>query len=241
MGFGLLFIGYSFAYLMSFNAYGYIFRLIGCAVMLSALSRLSAFERRFRETGIFCAVLCAISSVESIVSLLHSSGVSLPFNSDASKNVIYIVFILATVVYHIFLYRAVYKIASDVGIDNIKERALRYAIYAAIEIPLIVLSEVFRRAGFYVARYLYMAAILYPYLVIAFNLSLFYSCYKNICEEGDEEAPRKKSKIPFLNTLFEVSDRREEEIFNKTKSYAEGKIKKDNEAKKNKKKGKKKK
>ena len=241
MGFGLLFIGYSFAYLMSFNAYGYVFRIIGCAVMLSALSRLSAFEKRFKETNIVCAVLCAIASAESILSVALELGISLPWQGSTVENTAFIIFIVASVVYHVFLYRAVYKIASDVGIKDIKERSLRYAIFAAIEIPLAILYEVFRRSGLEVARYLLLSVFLLYYLVVALNLSLFYSCYKNICEEGDEEAPRKKSRIPFLNTLFEVSDKREKEIFEKTKSYAENRIRTENEAKKHKKKGKKRK
>ena len=37
MGFGLLFIGYFIALLMSVNSYGFAFEIVGYAIMLSAV------------------------------------------------------------------------------------------------------------------------------------------------------------------------------------------------------------
>ena len=43
MGFGLLFVGYFIAFLMSVNNYGFAFEIVGYAIMLSAVGKLSEY------------------------------------------------------------------------------------------------------------------------------------------------------------------------------------------------------
>lgn len=234
MGFGLLFFGYALAFIMTLNSFGFIFRLTGCAVMLAGLSKLEAYEKRFSYVKLAAIFLAIISLLESAFAILDGY-VSI---ADA-KNILYIAFLVITVPFHVLLYRAIYKIAQDVGIENIKKRAKGYAIFACSELLAAAVGGIAWYLKFEFTGYILMIAFLLPYVIMALNLSLFYSCYKNICEEGDEEAPRKPSRIPFLNKLFEVSEKREREIYEKTKVYAEIKIRQDNEKKKNRKKKKK--
>ncbi|MBE6538998.1 MAG: hypothetical protein E7671_06000 [Ruminococcaceae bacterium] len=240
MGFGLLFFGYALSHLMTLNSFGFVFRLTGCAVMIAGLSKLEAYEKRFfyaRLNAIFLAIIALLESVGQLL-LGHFPAGSV-IATVVSKNIFYVAFLAVTVIFHVFLYRAIRKIARDVGIRNIEERALRYGIFACFELLLLAVCGICWYLKFDFTRYILMAVVLLPYIIIVLNLTLFYSCYKNICEEGDEEAPRKPSRIPFLNKLFEVSEKREQEIYEKTKLYAEDKIRQDNVKKKNKKKKKK--
>ncbi|MBR4295903.1 MAG: hypothetical protein IKT56_03585 [Clostridia bacterium] len=239
MGFGLLFFGYAASYMMSFNSFGFIFRLTGTAVMLSGLARLCAFEKRFFYAKLSCILMAVAASCESVISVLldYSGGLYGLVREDV-KNIFFTVFICISVVFHVFIYRAIYKLSCDVGLDKISKQTIKFAVFAAMEILLVALSVVTWFVSHKVSEYFTAASIIYPLIIFILNLTLFYSCYKNICEEGDEDAPRKPSSIPFLNRLFEASEKRELEIYEKTKAYAENRIRQDNEKKKNKKKNK---
>ena len=228
MGFGLLFFGYAAAYLMSLNPFGYIFALMGCAVMMSGLSKLSEFEIRFRYAYTASVILAFLAMAMCVDSIL-------PQDIAGENTFSYLLagFLIVSIPFHALIYFAIGKIAGDVGIIGLKRRALNYALLGCIELILVFAACISWYFGTALAKYLVIAAVIYPVLIIILNLALFYSCYKNICEEGEEEAPRKPSKIPFLNKLFDAAEKREQEIYEKTKSYAENKIKQDNEKKKN--------
>ena len=236
MGFGLLFFGYASAYIMSLNSFGFMFRLVGSFIMMLGISKLSDFEKKFNLANIFIYLLALAAMAESIFAVLPEG-----FAPQNSAYYCQIAFWVLSVPYHVFLYLAVAHISKEVGVLNIFKRSVQYGVFGIIALALVPVTLIcwYFKAPF--AEYLAMAAFILPYVLFVLNLSLFYSCYKNICEEGDEDAPRKPSKIPFLNKLFEASEKREQEIYEKTKSYAENKIKQDNEKKKNKNKKKKKK
>ncbi len=231
MGFGLLFFGYAAAYLMSLNPFGYIFALMGCAVMMSGLSKLSEFEIRFRYAYTASVILAFLAMAMSVASILPQD-----IAGENTFSYLLAAFLIVSIPFHALIYFAIGKIAGDVGIIGLKRRALNYALLGCMELILSFAAWISWYFGAAFAKYLVIAAVIYPVLIIILNLALFYSCYKNICEEGDEEAPRKPSRIPFLNKLFDAAEKREQEIYEKTKSYAENKIKQDNEKKKNRKK-----
>ncbi len=235
MGFGLLFFGYALTFLLSINPYGYIFALTGTAVMLSSLSKLCLFERRFALARLICFVLTVLSMAMCVIAIL-------PFDTVDENVFSYVLaaFLILAFPYHFLVYNSIYRISDSVGDIKIKRRALRNSILLVFEVLIASAAVIFWYFKIEFAKYLLMTAVIFPILLIFLNLSLFYSCYKNICEEGDEDAPRKPSKIPFLNKLFEASEKREQEIYEKTKSYAENKIRQDNEKKKMKNKKKKK-
>ena len=230
MGFGLLFLGYVATFLMSLNSFGVVFRLTGCAVMMSALSKLSLYEKSFFYVNISCFAMTAVSLFECVFGFFDSG-----WRYDDIKSICMGIFLVLTVVFHFLLYLAIYRISKDVGIEKIKARSVKYAAFASIELVIFLCASVAWYIDRNIAKYIVMAGMLYPFVILVLNLMLIYSCYKNICEEGDEEAPRKPSVIPFLNKLFEASEKREQEIFDKTKSYAEKRLADDLAKKKNKK------
>ena len=132
--------------------------------------------------------------------------------------------------------------SQEVGLDKISAKCKRNAIFFIFVVILALSSFAAHSFGWKFINYIFGAALIGFILLIFLNMLLIYSCYKNICEEGDEENAAKPSKIPFMNKLFEASEKRQQEIYEKTKAYAEDRIRRDNEkkAEKRKKKGKKK-
>ena len=230
MGFGLLFLGYITAFLMSINSFGVVFRLTGCAIMMSALSKLSAYEKSFSYVNISCFAMTAVSLFESVFAFFNSG-----WQYEDLQSICMSIFLVLTVIFHFLLYLAIYRISRDVGLEKLNVSSVRNAAFASIELVILLFALVMWYINRDLTKYIVMAGILYPFVILVLNLFLIYSCYKNICEEGDEEAPRKPSKLPFLNKLFEASEKREQEIFDKTKSYAEKHLADDFAKKKNKK------
>jgi hypothetical protein len=54
---------------------------------------------------------------------------------------------------------------------------------------------------------------------------LILSCYMRICPEGDEDMPRRESKIPFINKFSEALEKRENEAIERTRREIEEKKK----------------
>lgn len=242
MGFGILFIGYALAYLMTLNFLGFLFRLAGTAVMLCGVRKLCDFETKFRAAYVLLISLAVLSCGETITAVLTDYGAYAenPLLENAG-NILYLLYMAGTFVFHFFFYGALRRFSHDVGVLKIYTRTVRYEIYTAVEAVLAVLTVVTQYFGFKIANAFFAATFIVFYILVFLNLALIYSCYKNICEEGDEEAPRKKSRIPFIERLIANSEKKEEEIYNKTKEYAENRIRRENAEKEQKRKNKKKK
>lgn len=230
-------IGYAFAYLMSLNSFGFLFRLVGTAVMLAGTSRLMKFEKNFFYAHV-SGILLALASVAETLSrlLLDYTSIEAVWLSEDLVTLLFTAFMIVCIPFHLLMYRAVRKISADVGIKGITSRSVKYEIFFCTELLLATVTYVAFLMKAKIVNYFYMAAVILLYVVVILNITLFYSCYKDICEEGDEEAPRKPSKLPFMNKLFEASEEREKEIYEKTKAYAEEQMKKDLDKKKAKKK-----
>jgi hypothetical protein len=54
---------------------------------------------------------------------------------------------------------------------------------------------------------------------------LIFGCYMRICPEGDENMPRRESKIPFINKFAEALEKRENEAIERTRREIEEKKK----------------
>lgn len=238
MGYGLLFIGYAVAFLMSFNSFGFIFRAVGSLLALCGLKKLCQFETKYNFCYLSVWAMCLAAMAEGIVFLL-GDYMTLPENLQSYVSM---AFYLFSVPFHLIFYRATCAISKEVGLDRISVKSARNAVFFWIMVFLALSTFVSHAFGWTFINYLFGATLIGLLLLIFLNLWLIYSCYKNICEEGDEENAAKPSKIPFMNKLFEASEKRQQEIYEKTKAYAEERIRRDNEKKmeKRKKKGKKK-
>ncbi len=238
MGYGLLFIGYAVAFLMSFNSFGFIFRAVGSLLALCGLKKLCQFETKYNFCYLAAWAMCFAAVAEGAV-FIAGDYTALPENLQAYVSMAFYFFAIP---FHLVFYRATCALSKEVGLKGIMTKSARNAILFAILLLLALSTFVAHSFGWTFINYLFGVTLIGLLLLVFLNLLLIYSCYKNICEEGDEENAAKPSRIPFMNKLFEASEKRQQEIYEKTKAYAEERIKRDNEKKleKRKKKGKKK-
>ena len=238
MGYGLLFSGYAVAFLMSFNSFGFIFRAIGSLLALCGLKKLCQFETKYNFCYLSAWAMCFAAMAEGAV-FVAGDYMTLPENLQAYVSM---AFYALAIPFHLIFYKATSALSKEVGLEKISVKSARNAVFFVLVVLLALSSFAAHSFGCNFINYLFGATLMGLLLLIFMNLLLIYSCYKNICEEGDEDNAAKPSRIPFMNKLFEVSEKRQQEIYEKTKAYAEERIKRDNEKKleKRRKKGKKK-
>lgn len=226
MGFGLLFIGYFVASLMSVNSYGYLFRLVGFAIILVALRRLQKYNAAFRfpiAAGALMAVCSLLLSISGITSLLYDEMlINTAFLAgDTVKNVLGGIDMALEFLFHGALAYAIKDIARDTGEEKLVFAAVRnfvflcfyYVLYGIALLPFAFVDD-------YV-RYFSLPVILLYFACIILNLILIFRCYMKICDEADVDMVRKPSRFDFINRLREESDRREEKAVSSTRDYIE--------------------
>ncbi len=232
MGFGIIFFGYLLMFLMSFNVYGFAFRLLGCIVIMHGLRGVKQYEPRYLRAEIFIGVAAAFAMAEALSTVLGEYlGI---FNLDILKNASVLLFSASAVVFHFLFNNATAALAREVGAGKVLKKALRNSVFVCVQLSLLLLTAILYFLKINLVNYVFMASVIFFFLLLLFHISLIYSCYKEICPEGDEEAPAKPSRIGFLNKLWAVTEKRDNEIYEKTKAYAENRIKIDSERKKEK-------
>ena len=231
MGYGLVFIGYALAFLMSFNSFGFFFRSVGSLLTVFGLKRLCQFETKYNFCYVSAVAMCVSAIAEGAVFIL-SDYMTLPENLQSHFSML---FYLCAVPFHGVFYKATCTLSREVGISKLAKKSARNGVFSVIVLLLALLTFMAHSIKLEFINYLFGATFIGLLLLVIVNLVLIYSCYKNICEAGDEENAARPSKIPFLNRLFEVNEQRQNEIYEKTKSYAERHIRIDNERRQEKK------
>lgn len=212
MGFGLLFIGYFTATLMSVNTFGAFFRLIGYVVTLAAAGRLSKYNRSFLYLEIAAALMTVISAalaVFDVTSFLYTEMLisSNPFGAFVTAAG-YTEMILS-LAFNIAMLFAMRSIAIETGEGRIAVGAVRnlvfvfayYVIYAVGALPVSFNENLL--------KVLNVTAFLLYFVWIILNLVLIYTCYARICDENDVDMQRKPSRFAFVNKMRAASDERE--------------------------------
>ncbi len=207
MGFGLLFIGYFMATLMTINKAGFIARLVGYALVIIASRKLSRYNRSF--VLLICSsilmlavsVMLAISDVSKLLydALLISVQ---PFGETYVLACAYAEMIMFFLFNATLLY-ALRAISIETGVLRNAAAALRNLIFVCSYFVLYVLS----RLPVSFAKYLSLTAVMIYFFFIVLNLILIFSCYARICDECDVDMERKPSRFAFVNKMREESER----------------------------------
>lgn len=221
MGFGLLFIGYFVANLMTLNPMGSFFRFLGYGIILLSVFKLRKYHRAFDF------------SVFTSIGMLLVSGAFIVFDiAGFEKNVLAYIEQGSSLIFHAFLLYAVYKIAKETEVKKLSDASVRnfvflcfYDIVCFLEyLPISFLDRVQGEMKL-------ISLILYfSYMLL--NLLLFGQCYANICDEKDLEMKRKVSRFAWVNSLREEFDRREEKARAENEAYRKEKQEKRKQRKK---------
>lgn len=216
MGFGLLFIGYFIAFLMSVNNYAFAFQIVGYAIMFSAIGKLSEYKHRLSHTTVplFLLSLCALFDAGHLLARLTS--VQLSLFSDQNQFLISLFSVAISMVFQVLLLLGIREIGKDAEADGIPPRALwcivvvclvgiwKIALSLLGTSPSIESSNAFRLLTLGAA----LVSLLYPIVILAF----LFSCYAKICAPDDTEMEARPSRFAFVNRLREERERKAEEI-----------------------------
>lgn len=225
MGFGLLFLGYFIAELMSFHSFGYIARLVGYILILIATKKLSSYERAFRYAYLASFLMIAnalFATAIGIGGILYNNFIiDAPIFSGVQEVAYNHIDNLFELIFHIILLIAIRKISISAEVDKNAYAAARNAVFYGIYFIMFYISYLpFEFTADYV-RYFSFPVILLYVVCLVLNVILIYSCYAKICDEADLDMPRKPSRFDFINKIREESDRRENRAIESTKEYIE--------------------
>ena len=212
MGFGWLFIGYFVAMLMTFNPVGFAIRLIGYTMILVSALKLRRYQSAFGWVALGSCLMVGVSvglAFADISEYLYQGMIlDTKLVSDFIREVLGHVERGALLIFTVLLLLAIRKIALETEVRKISDNAVRnlmfvgfyYVVYVIGNLPFAWVKNLLTELGI-ISLILYFAWII-------LNLILIYSCYANICDEGDVEMERKPSRFAFVNQFREENDAR---------------------------------
>lgn len=215
MGFGLLFIGYFMASLMSLNYFGAAFELIGYIIILISALKLKHYNKDFRYLCFGACMMIAISSVLALADLsswlYKEMFIASPFISDKFELVFSYISMGAVFVFSGTMLYPIRSIAKETGVEKISIGASRNFIFIVVYYILTLIAYLpFPFTADYI-KYFGVPVLLFNFICIALNHIVIFSCYAKICDANDTEMLRKPSRFAFVNRFREESERRRAE------------------------------
>jgi len=238
MGFGLLFIGYIATYLLYLaGGYGCFPAMIGCFVMLYALTKIAEYEPRFKYAFFAVIPLTICWGYFAAIEIAALFGGILPgfLSWGGTKNTVIYIKTFFDLVYHVALLTSIAKIAEDTGISKTRTAAFRNLIIYAIFFVAEIIDHFTPVTSEY-SLYIFLAVMFLWLAGLVLNGICIFSCYMKICDEGDLEMEAKPSRFKIINDLRAEYDRREKKAQKENREYHIEKLKKRAERRKNKKK-----
>ena len=204
MGYGLVLIGYALTFFTSLTLYGWLFRLLGYATMAYGLFKLKDYFPSYK-LSLFAVLALEVTGFceagAEIFSLLGEEP-------ELFKTVVFYTRDALVLVFHVLFLIATYIAFGVVGMTEKK-------VNAVTDICAVVLGYVF-----YILAALKIVegsvAVLVQLIWTVMVFFLIFGCYMRICPEGDENMPRRESRIPFINKFSEALEKRENEAIERT-------------------------
>ena len=241
MGFGLLLIGYMFAFLATSGLGPYIFAglFVGSIFMFFGLKELRKYDPVFIY-AIIGDILLFICSLMSAVSWALSTFTSI--NVGGYSTVVNFIKIGVCLVFEIAMLYGIADLSRRVDYPDTRQKAYTNMIYVGVFniLQIITLTPLVTNMGGADKNTALAILLVAQVAYTAINTFLIFKCYAMICPVGQEDMPRKKSRFEFVNKFREIKDANDDKAIEEMKNYYESKLKKKN-AKHNSKKSKKKK
>ena len=211
MGFGLLFIGYFVATLMTINKFGAYIRVLGYALVAFSAGKLNKYNRTFAYLGVASMLMIAVSLLLALSDILSLFAVSSTLSGESFVSVMGYVEMFASLVFNAVMLYCIRSIAIETDVQKISVGAVRNFVFICIYYVLTLIGMLpFDFAKEYTVYFSAPVLILY-FVWIILNLVLIFSCYSRICDENDVDMARKPSRFSFVNKLREESEQRQRE------------------------------
>lgn len=232
MGFGLLLTGYLMTYLLSMSSYGAFPAVIGCVIMLYALTKLIEYEPGFKYAFYAAAGAGVTWLFLAVAAFCGIISVQLPgfLGSEAFLAGVKYLKMFFDLCFHIFLMIAVMRIAGETGLNGIKSSAVvNLALYGIFFVSEIVDSTVTEG---YADRIIFLTTVIIWLVSLIMNSVMLVRCYMKICDENDQDMKRKPTNIGFIDRFYEALDKKEEKARKRDEEYRKEKFEKKNSRRK---------
>ena len=213
MGFGWLFIGYFVATLMSVNSFGFLFWLVGYAVVLFAAKKLMAYCADFRYLylgSILMLILSAVLAASTVTTFLYDQLIldTRIFSTEADT-VLSFVKMACDLLFHISLFVPIYAIAKETEVEKISIAAVRNAIFWVVFNVLYLLTSLPIEAMAAFSASFRGVSVLGYMICWILNAIMIGSCYARICDPADLEMTPKPSRFAFVNRMRAEAEERQ--------------------------------
>ena len=225
MGFGLLLIGYMFAFLVTVGLGQYLFAgiLVGSVFMFFGLKELRKYDPVFIYAliGDILLFICSL-----IIGGAWAIGNFTSIDVTGLSTVMSFIKIAVCIFFELSLLYGVADLSKRVDYPDTRQKAITNIIYVSIFnayqiftlTPIVTsMSEENKKTALTI---LMIAQVIYT----AINAFLFFKCYAMICPAGQEDMPRKPSRFAFVNKFREIRDAKEEKAIEDMKNYYEEKL-----------------
>ena len=216
MGFGLLFIGYFIAFLMSVNNYGFAFEIIGFGIMFSAVGKLTEYKHSLSRTALPLFLMTICSLFDAGIYLTELLRAPMALFSEGNAFFVSLAASVLSAVFQLLLFSGIRDIGRDAEDEDVPRRAVFCSILVGFvcvtELLVSVLGSLPALEASAPVRYLSLIAvllrILYPLPILAF----LYTCYAKICAPDDMEMAPRPSRFAFVNRWREEREKKAEEV-----------------------------
>ncbi len=214
MGYGLVLIGYLLTFFTSLTLYGWMTRLLGYLVMAYGFYKLKDYFPSYKLSLFSLLAIFLVGLGEAGCEIAKMFGVAAEA-VDPIKNIICYTRDGMIFVFHIFFLVSTCIAFGVVGMNEKKVSAVTDIFAVTVGYVFYILSAL----GIVEANVAFFVQLIWSLMVTV----LILGCYMRICPEGDEDMPRRESKIPFINRFSEALEKRENEAIERTKRDIEEK------------------
>ncbi len=197
MGFGLLFIGYLFFFCFPYKGtLDLPPDLLGFVIAYIGIRNLADYGCGWENLKKYFIVIFPASILNLILQILNLFGILREI-----REIWFYSYEALIIVFNVLLLVAIYNIAKDTEVKSIQAKAKRniililayYAIMFVVSLPLPIVQEIYKHLE---KNYSFtLVLFLYNYLWRFMNLTLIFSCYMWICQDGDQDMPEKEHGI----------------------------------------------
>lgn len=214
MGYGLVLIGYLLTFFTSLTLYGWMTRLLGYLVMAYGFYKLKDYFPSYKLSLFSLLAIFLIGLGEAGFEIAKLFGATAE-SVDPIKNIVLYTRDGMIYVFHIFFLASTCIAFGVVGMNEKKVSAVTDMCAVTVGYVFYILSAL----GIVEKNVAFFVQLIWSLMVTV----LILSCYMRICPEGDEDMPRRESKIPFINKFAEALEKRENEAIERTKRDIEEK------------------
>ena len=202
------------------GAYGCFPSIIGCMVMMYAITKLVDYEPFFKYSffSLIPLTICVGYRLFDEITLMFGSYLPGFLGYEITGIIFAYGKVFSDLIFNLSLFFAIYRIAKETDVEKTEKAAIRNAIFFAIYSVVGIANEI------YPHRYIFMAAMIIYLVTVVLNCICIFSCYMRICDESDKEMTAKKSKIEAINKFRDEFDKREEKAREAHKEYHMQKI-----------------